>query len=799
MNNRKRQFIARRKLFYVIFSALILSFLVSSQVSGDSGYRVRTIDLLQQSGFKVNGAGPLLVTCDTNRDRIILVNTNTSSVSIIDGKNHTVTNIPVGSRVPQYVKMEALALDSRSGNVYVIGNKSLHIVFPGKGSAVTVDTGEQYEMVTVYSKNGNAFLVGRDSKYLAMVQLKSGKIKRFPWVDYTESMQNLNQTPPPPLRKVVCDNTLNRVAAVDGYTNTLYLFSADTGKQLKKRKLNIKGGSRWHLAGYNEQTHHLYLVIETVQRKAIEAIKIDLVKGKDTVVQLPGLTEAVGVNYNDRRDEVYIPYDNHPTVHLVEFKPHPEHEAGDRVSEIKIPIYGNDATALDKEKNRLYVSSWGYGEIEVIDLDTRKLIKRIRNTGIIPHMFNIAFNPATGLLYIPVGATAVNGSFGASLDVLDPESEKITRIRTGWAPVAMVELSSGEGMLVFDSEDQAAEVSADGSVRFHSLPCRFINNAIGSRTGTVLVSYGPHQSYWPTVYIWAAKNGILGVDPGTMTFYDRRIPRMAHQMVVDKNGVFWALQNNWGGEKQFLVRLPDDVRHPNLGQQRIELEDRVIRETTQRILEYDPGTHWLYIARLGETNDEPGILQIYDINKEKTILTYPTGLTPTDLVFDDSFVYVANFDSDTIKAVGKKDFSIQTLNTGHKPFKLALLNNTLYCINHNDNTLQAFSNGKTTGTYPLPFPGKPSTLFSSGTELIITGHTAEALYIFTFHPTKKAVRQIHKESYPFGETSVDTDNSSFFIRGQFADGIFELNQVKQDKKDRLWISDYLSGKLFIIE
>jgi hypothetical protein len=65
------------------------------------------VDFLARHGLKVNAAGPLLVTMDKTRNRIILVNTNTSSISLIDGKDHSVINIPVKNRVPQYLKMEA--------------------------------------------------------------------------------------------------------------------------------------------------------------------------------------------------------------------------------------------------------------------------------------------------------------------------------------------------------------------------------------------------------------------------------------------------------------------------------------------------------------------------------------------------------------------------------------------------------------------------------------------------------------------------------------------------------------------
>ncbi len=782
------------KLSRLFHLSVFLPFLCFA--NGNTDYHIKTVDFLSHYGLEVNAAGPLLVKTDTARNRIILVNTNTSSVSVINGANYAVTNLPTGNRAPQYLKMEALTIDNHTGNFYFIGNKSLSIVFPEKRIVLTINTSEQYEMAAVNEKTGDAFLVSRESKFLAMVQLKSWKIQRIPWVEKTEPMRNLNQTPPPPIRKVFCDSALQQVIAIDGFTSTLYLFSAQAGKMLKQRKLPVNGGSRWHLAGYNPTTHHLYLVIETAERNVMEAVKIDILHDKDTVVQLPGLTEAVGVNYNPKTDEVYIPYDNHPTVHLVDFKNNGE------VKEIKIPHYGNDASVIDEKTQRLYVSSWGYGEVEVIDLESRKLVKRIQDAGIIPHMFNMTFNPHTGKLIIPIGASAVNGSFGAALTILDPETEKKSKIYTGWAPTALAEMKAKDGFLVFNSEDQAAEVLADGSVKMHPLPCQYTNNAIESPPGSIFISYGPHQTYWPDVYIWAAKNGILSIDfdPTTniMNFYDRRIPRMAHQMVLDKNGALYALQNNWGSEKQFLISFPDEIRVPNLPQMRIELEDFVLRETTQRILKYDKKRHWLYILRLGETDEEIGILQIFDLESHKILLKYPTGLTPTDLIFDEDFIYIANFDSNTITIVKKDDFSVQRIKTGEKPFKLAKLDHTLYCIDHNDNSLQAMEEEGKIKTHPLPYPGKPDNLFCTGKNLIITSHSTDALHILSFSPGKESFQLVHKEVYPYGETTVDTDNSAFYLRGQFADGIFEINHIKLDKKGRLWITDYLSGKLFII-
>ncbi len=521
-----------------------------------AAYEVKKVDLLAPLGLRVNGAGPLLVRMDPPRDRLVLANTLTSSVTLIDCRSRSVRNIPVGSRVPQYLKSEALAIDSRSGNVYVIGDHTLEVVFPASGTARTFPTGKQFEMVAVDEANGNAFLVGRESRDMAWLDLKKGRVSYIPWSGMEESARNLNQTPPPPIRKVVCDSGARVVLAVDGTTATLQRFDADSGRLLQRRQLGLQPGGRWHYAGYSPKRQALVLVVETAERKVVQAAKVSALGDRDEVVTLPGYTEAVGVLYNDDLDELYIPYDNHPSLHLVDFK-----EQG-KLSEIMLPAYGNDASALDAGRNLLYVTSWAYGEIDQIDLGARRLRRRFFQAAVLPHMFNMAIHPADGKLYLPLGATAVNGSFGAAVSVFDPANGALDKVRTGWAPQELLQQPGSEAFLVFNNEDQYARVTPAGAFSVSALPVIYPHQALATPAGNIYLAYGPHQSYWPVVYIWAARDGILGIDGKDLGFYDRRIPRLAQAMALSPAGALYALQNNWGDEKQFYVVLADEVRSP---------------------------------------------------------------------------------------------------------------------------------------------------------------------------------------------------------------------------------------------
>ncbi len=751
---------------------------------------VRTVDFLERPRLSVNGAGPLLLRMDEARNRLIVANTLSSSVTVIDCETRTVDNIAVGGRALQHLKNESLALNKRTGDVYLVGARCFSVIHVDAKSAETYPTDVQFESVAVDEESGNAFLVGRESKAIALYKPKSKKLEMKPWVGHRENLINLNATPPPPIRKVVADATLGRVLAVDGFTSTLFTLDARNAKALGSRPIPLASGGRWHLGGYDETTRSLFIVTETAERKVIQAAKIDVVGTNDIVVPLPEFTEGVGILYNPARGEVYIPYDNHPSVHVVSF------ENGGTVAEIRIPAYGNDASALDAANAVLYIGSWAQGEVDVIDLKTRTLVKRIENLGIIPHMFAMAFNAKKNLVYFPKGASAVNGTFGAAVTALDPTTEKTEKIHTGWAPIDLIEVPSRGSFLVFDSEDGFAEVRADGAYDIHELPFDYPVCASPAPGGDVYLSYGPHQSYWPVVYIWGAKDGVLGIGADDLGTYDRRIPRQAHEIVLDKNGVAYFTQNNWGEEEQIIGRLEDPVRLLDINR-RIRLRDKVTREITQRILSYDPDRHALYLVRIGENDTDPSMLQVIDLEADSVTQRVPLGLTATSLCDNGAKIFVSNFDSNTISVVDKVTFAVETLSTGKQPLKLCRCGNDVFVIDHGDNTLERLTGERT--AKKIPFRGAPDNLFSWADKLVVTSHSKDALFIGEFDPNSGSFVELHKAEYPYGDTRFDAANVSFYVRGQFGDAVFSLAEAKTDKDGRLWVTDFLSGRLFILE
>ena len=164
---------------------------------------VTTFDLARRAGFEINAAGPILVQADPARNRVIAANSLSSSLTVIDGENDRVTNIPVGRRGLQHLKAAALTVRRANGTVYLVATKSLIVVEPETGSATTIPTEHQFESVAVDEATGNAFVCGRESRGIGFFDAAKGELRMVPWLERAEKLENLNQTPPPPSRRVV--------------------------------------------------------------------------------------------------------------------------------------------------------------------------------------------------------------------------------------------------------------------------------------------------------------------------------------------------------------------------------------------------------------------------------------------------------------------------------------------------------------------------------------------------------------------------------------------------------------------
>ena len=129
--------------------------------------------------------------------------------------------------------------------------------------------------------------------------------------------------------------------------------------------------------------------------------------------------------------------------------------------------------------------------------------------------------------------------------------------------------------------------------------------------------------------------------------------------------------------------------------------------------------------------------------------------------------------------------------------KLCRWKDGTYVINHAGNSLQEVrENGK---VFRIPFEGLPDNLFAWNDGIIVTSHSGTTLFISRFDPATGKFTLLHRFEYPYGDTRFDSRNVSFYLNGQFGDAVFSITNGKMGADGRLWITDFLSGKLFILK
>jgi hypothetical protein len=264
-------------------------------------------------------------------------------------------------------------------------------------------------------------------------------------------------------------------------------------------------------------------------------------------------------------------------------------------------------------------------------------------------------------------------------------------------------------------------------------------------------------------------------------------------MVLDRGGVLYFTQNNWGPEEQFVGILKDQVRLFNVNE-RLRLGDEFARETTPRILRYDETSHLLYALRVGEMDEDPSVVHVVEPDSGRVLQRVEVGKTASDLAFDSEKIYAANFDSSNLSVIDKSDFSVSEVEAGEQPLKLWACGGKVYAIDHAGNRLIEVG-GK---SRKLPNEGLPDNIFEWNGNLVITSHSSDRLHITSFDPGSGEFDVLHSFEYPYGDTSFDSGNVSFYLRGQFGDALFSITRGRTDASGRLWISDFLSGRVFIL-
>jgi len=756
---------------------------------------VITVDLLGRLGLDANALGPQVVRADSDRNRVFALCANSSAVAVVEGDADCVVTIPIGLRMPRRLRDAGTAVSAATGRLFVCAREELVIVDADARSAVRIALPGDFEAIAVDDRSSRAYLAGRTSGDLIIVDTAAHGVSAHPYTDAAPPLEFMAASAPPPIRVPFVDAAEGRVHVVDGINSTLFTMDAATGELIGARTLPIGIFPRWHVGGFCPLTDRIFVALENAKRAAVHAVAIDAKGSADTIIDIPEAhTEPAGVNCDAARGELYIPYDNKTLIHAALFDEEP------RLVTIDLPSMGVDATAYDGRTRTLYAAGWMQAALYVVDMAARKRTLTVPFAPVYPHLNSIALNEANGRLYIPSGSTAVNGTFGAALSVFDPRTLAFSKVLTGWAPVSVAPRPGGEGVFVFGAEDEFAAVDRDGAVALHALPHPYAHQAlIDPRGERVLVAYGPHSSMWPTFYIGGTRNGIALIDGEGRLTEERMTLRLAQAMAFDLSGRLWFLQNTWGKEEPFLVCHPRNDE----AWSRVRLEPKVDNECLSRLLAVDGRTGLLWAVRTGNESADSGLVHVVDPETRTVTAAIPTGRTPTAIAFlhEPPRTVVANFDDDTVTVIDGETLETKTLAVGDGPLALAAHpdEKSVIVVNHLDATLSVIA-PDSTERIALPAGALPNNIIVDRTtrQAFVTAHCADGARLYRYDPRSKRIETVHTSSHPYGAVSFDQANAAFGERAQWGDCLFAITEMFFDNAGRLWITDFLSGQVWIV-
>lgn len=759
------------------------------------GPSVVTVDFLKRMGLEVNALGPQVVLGDPSRSRVFGACANSSAVAVIEGAKKEVFNIPVGSRMPRRLREQGMKISRRTGKLFLLGAERLIIVDPVQRSAAVVPLPGDFEALDLDEAKGRTYLAGRTRGDLAVVEEGTREVRLIPFGEAGAPLPFMAASAPPPIRIPFVDAKTGRVYVVDGTSSTLVTIDLEKESVLASRKLPVGSFPRWHTAGFDPDKGRIFAALENEGREAKHALAIDARGDDDVVLDLPeGHREPAGVTCDPARGELYIPYDNMKVIHVAAFDGEPA------VHAVPLPAAGVDAAVYDDEARTLYAAGWNQAALYIVDMKERNVRFTVPFIPVYPHMNSITLNRAEGQLFIPSGSTAVNGTFGTGLFVFDTRTFAGSTVCTGWAPISLARKPGSEAHFVFGTDREFAKVEPDGTFRMHALPHPYLHQALLTPDESgVFVAYGPHSSWLPRYYIEGARNGIFLLGREGRLIEDRMTPRLVQGMIFDKEGRLWAMQNTWGREEPFLIL------YPGSGEDRFKLglPPKVDNECVLRLLALDEDTGRIYVGRTGNLNTEKGLVHEIDPRSRTLLNTWEVGRTPTDIAVltGKARVYVANFDDDTVSIVHRNDGRTETMPVGDGPFALAAHDpfGAIYVLNHLEASLTIL--GREKKTLPLPPGALPNNLIveSSRGRVFITAHGESEARVYMYSPREGSMDVILREEHPYGEVTFDGTNAAFQLRGQWSDALFRITRMRFDEAGRLWVTDFLGGKVWILK
>jgi hypothetical protein len=180
------------------------------------------------------------------------------------------------------------------------------------------------------------------------------------------------------------------------------------------------------------------------------------------------------------------------------------------------------------------------------------------------------------------------------------------------------------------------------------------------------------------------------------------------------------------------------------------------------------------------------------------------GACAADLLVEPGVAWVAAFEGGGVDRVDLTTGQIERLPSGGaRPLRLARLGAHVYALDADSLRVRELDTG---AEWSLPVTGKNAPFLAESADalipwagrLVVTAHAVDRFRVLSLDPATGEVAILHERQALFGQVGFDSGNSAFRMCGQYGDAVFTLTPWDVDAAGRLWIADFLSGRVLSI-
>jgi YVTN family beta-propeller protein len=375
------------------------------------------------------GIQPNAIAIDRATNKIYVANTNSNSVSVIDGDSsnpNVVKSIPVG------IQPNAIAINPTTNKIYVAntGSNTVSVIDGKMDYAIikNITVGKAPFAISIDEKTKKVYVANRDSNTLSLIDgysktnnvLYTIPVGKAPIDIAIDDIATYNNPKNDKSYIYVANADSETVSMIDGKTNNvirsiplefiprsiavdrqsdmLYINSLDltAGGILEVRDNSVPehpkyvqvGNDPQHLA-INPTTNKIYVAntgsdsVSVIDGKTKNVTNVIEVKGK----------QPSGIAINPTTNKIYVANTGSDSVSVI------KDDSGnlDNITNLKVGKKPN-AIAINPTTNKIYVANTGSDSVSVIKDDSGNIA--IRNVLVGKNLSNLAVNPTTNKIYV---------------------------------------------------------------------------------------------------------------------------------------------------------------------------------------------------------------------------------------------------------------------------------------------------------------------------------------------------------------------------------------------------------------